>query len=284
MKTKLVGFFSAIVLALGLSSSAEALTLQVVDSLTTESPFGVLFDGTNVWFSTGIGGNVIHKIDQNSAGIPIIGSPVTLAGGGTGAMAWDGSHFLSSASKTITFFNPNGSLASSLAITANTTGFSLIDGLDFDHNEIWWSPDVGNVYRLDTAGAFTGPVNPVLGGAGGFSGVERIDVGSYSFLIVVNDAFVPRQLCKVSLTGVFDVNNDCATLSNSRYEDLAFDGRFLYAADLFGNRIDKIDLSIDGGSIFLPPGGTVPEPASAILLTTGFAAIFGVLRNRRRDS
>lgn len=280
---KLITFFGAIVLALGLFGSAgAALTLEVVDSLATSSPFGVLFDGTNVWFSTGVGGNVIQKIDQNSAGIPIIGSPVTLTGGGTGAMAWDGSHFVSSAGKTISFFNTNGGLASSLVITANTSGFSLIDGLDFDHNEFWWSPDVGNVYRLDTAGAFTGPVNPVLGGAGGFSGVERIDVGANSFLIVVNDAFVPRKLCKVSLTGVFDVNNDCATLSNSRYEDLAFDGRFLYAADLFGNRIDKIDLKIDGGSVFVPPDGNVPEPSSFILLGIGLLVITHYGQRRRR--
>jgi hypothetical protein len=254
--------------------AANALELTVVDSLTTSNPFGVLFDGTNVWFSTGVGGNVIHKIDQTAAGMPIIGSPVTLTGGGTGALAWDGSHFVSAADDAINFFNTNGSLSSVTAITAPVSGFDLIDGLDFDHNEIWYSPDVGNVYRLDTAGAFTGPVNPVLGGAGGFSGVERVDAGGNSFLIVVNDAFSPRRLCQVSLTGSFNLANDCAILSNTRYEDLAFDGRYLYAADVFGNRLDKIDLTgAGGGSIFEPPSG-VPEPATLTLLLTGLGGLF----------
>lgn len=263
-----------LIFTVGSVGAANALTLTVVDSLTTTNPFGVAFDGTNVWFSTGVGGNVIHKIDQNAAGMPIIGSPVTLTGGGTGALGWDGSHFVSSSGTTIYFFNTNGTLNSSTAITAPVSGFGLIDGLDFDHNEIWYSPDVGNVYRLDTAGAFTGSVNPVLGGAGGFSGVERVDVGADSFLIVVNDAFSPRKLCQTSLTGVFNSTTDCATLSNSRYEDLAFDGRYLYAADLFGNRIDKIELTgAGGGSIFVPPSG-VPEPATMTLFLTGLGGLY----------
>lgn len=275
-----VKWFSALIVgalvALGLGGAADALTLSVVDSLATSNPFGVLFDGTNIWFTSGVGGNTLHQINQNAAGLPVTGVTRTLSGGGTGAMGWDGSHFVSASGTSINFFNATtGALTSTTAITAAVFGSGLIDGLDFDHNEIWWSPDVGAVFRLDTAGAFIGP-NPVLPAAGGFSGVERIDVGANSFLIVVNDATSPRKLCKVTLAGAFDPVADCATLPNTRYEDLAFDGRFLYAADVFGNRLDKIDLAIDGGSIFQPPGPggpQVPAPASLLLVGVGLIGL-----------
>lgn len=282
MKKWLSVLFGGGLLALGLAGPASALTLTVVDSGNYSfGAFGLLFDDTNVWVSTGVGSNVIAQINQNAPGMPLTGVTRTLTGGGTGAMAWDGSRFVSASGKTVFFFNAaTGALDSSLAVDPGITGFSLIDGLGFNaaSNEIWFSPDVGNVYRLDaTTGLFKGP-NPVLGGAGGFSGVERIDVGGNSFLIVVNDAFIPRQLCKTGLDGSFNPVADCAQLPNQRYEDLAFDGRFLYAADVFGNRVDKIDLAMDGGSIF------VPEPASLILVGTGLVGLGLIAWRRRRES
>jgi hypothetical protein len=273
-----VKWFSALIVgalvALGLGGAADALTLTVVDSLNTSNPFGVLFDGTNVWFSSGVGGSTLHQINQNAAGLPVTGVTRTLSGAGCcGAMAWDGTHFVSAASGTVGFFNAvTGAFVSSVGTSG---GGGLIDGLDFDHNEIWYSPDVSAVFRFDSSGAPVGP-NPVLPAAGGFSGVERIDVGANSFLIVVIDATSPRKLCKVTLAGAFDPVADCATLPNTRYEDLAFDGRFLYAADVFGNRLDKIDLAIDGGSIFQPPGPggpQVPAPASLLLVGVGLIGL-----------
>lgn len=267
-------------LALGLTGPANALTLNLVDSSSPLYPFGtfgLLFDGTNVWVSEGVGSSTIAQINQNAAGLPLTGVTRTLSGTGCcGAMAWDGSHFVSASGGNVGFFNAaTGAFVSSVATSA---GGGLIDGLDFDHNEIWYSPDVGNVFRLDSTGAFAGP-NPVLAGGGGFSGVERIDTVSESFLIVVNDASSPRTLCKTTLAGVFNPATDCVTLPNQRYEDLAFDGRFLYAADVFGNRVDKIDLLIEGGgSIF--DGGRVPAPATLVLLGLGLATLAGLSRRK----
>jgi len=72
-------------LAWGLEGAADALTLTVVDSLNTSNPFGVVFDGTNVWFSQGVAGNLLRQVNQNAAGLPLTGVTRTLSGGGTGA-------------------------------------------------------------------------------------------------------------------------------------------------------------------------------------------------------
>ena len=68
---------------------------------------------------------------------------------------------------------------------------------------------------------------------------------------------------------------------NQRYEDLAFDGRYVWAADYYGNKIDKFDvLGGGGGSIFEP--GVAPEPTSLILLGSGLVGL--ALMRRRRQS
>jgi len=265
----------ACVLAIAMNVSAVTVTLQVVDSNpTVGSIFGVLFDGTNIWASTGVGSSTIRQYNQNLAGMPLTGVTRTLTGPGCcGAMAWDGTNFVSASGATVGFFNAvTGSSVSSVTVTG-TTGSGLIDGLDYDNGQIWFSPDVGNVYRLTSAGAVIGLPNPFLGGAGGYSGVERVDIGANSFVIVVNDASSPRRLCVHNQVDATLIG--CATIANSRYEDLAFDGRYLYAADLNGNRLDKIDILVDGGAIF----SSVPEPSSMLLVST--AAISLILRLRK---
>jgi len=270
-------------LALGLTGPASALTLNVVDHGNYGfGAFGLLFDGTNVWVSEGVGGNVIAQINQNAAGMPLTGVTRTLSGPGCcGAMGWDGTHFVSSSGSVIGFFDATTGATAGSITTAVSGG--LNDGLDFDHGEVWFGPDVGNKFRVNgTTGAFVGP-QPVTTGGGGFSGIERIDAAGNTFLIVVNDASSPRLLCKTDLVGNFTAATDCASLPNQRYEDLAFDGRFLYAADVFGNRVDKIDLAIDGGSIFVPSGpGGVPEPGTLLLVGLGLVTLAGLRRRSRK--
>ncbi|MSV29762.1 MAG: hypothetical protein EXQ52_13600, partial [Bryobacterales bacterium] len=136
-------------------------------------------------------------------------------------------------------------------------GDNQVDGLDIDNGEVWHSLDVSAVYRNSRAdGSSIAGGSPFLpGGSGGYSGVERVDIGANTFVIVVNDASNPRQLCVHQLDAT---EIGCSALPNSRYEDLAFDGRYLYAADLNSSRIDKIDVIVDGGSIFVD----TPEPVS----------------------
>ena len=270
-------------LALGMATSASALTLQVVQSMTFGSVFGVAFDGTNIWASDNSG--TLKQVNQSN--MTLTGTQISQ--GRWSASAWDGSHFLSAGGNQVFKTNPDGTSAG--AITLNGFSAGLIDGLDFDHNEIWWSRDVGEVNRFDSAGNPVG-AQPAVGGAGGYSGVERVDTTNSAFLILINDAFNPRKICKSSFTGVFDSVADCAELANSRYEDLAYDGRYLYVADYFGGRLDKIDLIGEGGSIFVPPCGAAGQPAcpapilgTSSLLVTGLAIFFlmGPAISRRRE-
>jgi hypothetical protein len=254
------------------STAAHAtLDLTVVGSMNVTSAFGLAFDGTNVWYSTP---SQFQRIDQ--ATMTALGSSFSVPV--WSEIAWDGSHIVFASGSTLTLKNTDGTSAGTKTLTGGSPG-GLIDGLDIDGGKVWYSPDVSFVDRYDYAtGAFEARVLP---SGGGFSGVEKITVGSASFLMVVNDASSPRKLCRTSLAGAFSVADDCATLPNSRYEGLAFDGRYLYAADYYGNRIDKIDLKVDGGSIFVPPPvGAVPEPETYALMLLGLAGVAGVARRK----
>jgi hypothetical protein len=239
------------------AGAAPVVTLSLVASFPRgvpfNGPFGLAFDGTNIHWSEFNG--TIHEM--TTAGVDT--GNTTTNPLGWSALAWSGTQLVASSGTTVTFFDRYTALNQTSVTVTGTSGFSLIDGLDFDHNEIWYSPDVGNVYRRSAAGAPVGLPDPLLGGGGGFSGIERVDVGANTFLIDVNDASSPRKLDIRQLDGTLLGQ---ATLVNDRYEDLAFDGRYLYAADFYGAKIDKIDLLVDGGSIFQPG---IPEPGTLII-------------------
>ena len=249
--------------------SAQAITidLKVVDTFARSSPFGLAYDGTNIWW--GDSSSTLHQMTTSGVDTGV----TTTNPAGWSAISWDGSHLLGASGSSIFKFNRDTGAIDSTISSPFPDG--LIDGLGYGGGRIYWSPDVGPIYSLKPDGSDVKNVTPTSGG-GGFSGVEPVTVGSDSFMIVVNDAFSPRKLCAESLDGTTEIG--CAQLLNSRYEDLAFDGRYIYAADYYGGKIDKIDLLVDGGSIFVPPTDT-PEPATLAVLGT---ALVGFAATRRR--
>jgi hypothetical protein len=266
--------------SLALATSAQAaVTLTLVDSFARSNAFGLAFDGTDLWW--GDSGGTIHGM--TTAGVD---TGKTVQGPYWSALAYNNSadNLVVMQSGSITQFDrPSGPGQSYTTLNPTTTAIAggyggLIDGLDTQGDRLWWSPDVDKVYHSPIDGS--GSRTEFLGGAGGYSGVEYVSVSGSEYVIVVNDASSPRRLC-VHLMDASELG--CTTLPNSRYEDLAFDGRYLYAADFYGSRIDKIDLLSDGGSIFEPPPiGGIPEPATWAVMILGFGAAGAMLRRKQQ--
>jgi len=279
MQVKISTLAAATVSSLALATSAQAaVTLTLVDSYARSNAFGLAYDGSNIWWSDS--GGAIHGMSTNG-----VDTGKTVQGPYWSALAYnDGANKLvvMQNGSIVQFDRPTGLGETYTNLNPSTTPIAggyggLIDGLDTQGSRLWWSPDVDKVYHspLDGSGSRT----EFLGGAGGYSGVEYVNVSGNEYVIVVNDASSPRRLC-VHLMDASEVG--CTTLPNSRYEDLAFDGRYLYAADFYGSRIDKIDLLSDGGSIFEPPTGGVPEPGTWGLLILGLGATGAMLRRKHR--
>ena len=271
-------FLAAAALLLPATANA-AVTLNVVQSFnkTSTGAFGLAFDGNNIWYSNNSG----SIFEMTTSGVNT-GNQIT--GTTWSALAWN------SATNKIAIVENNGitqynravgvQAGSALSPTHTNIAGSpnfLTDGLDIEGGVLWWSPDVNAVNKsnLDGSGVMT---TFLAAGAGGYSGVEFLTASNgVSYVIVVNDGLNPRNLCihntDATLVG-------CTALANSRYEDLAFDGRYLYAADYGSSRIDKIDLLVDGGSIF----GGVPEPTTWGMMLVGFGIVGGAMRRRQRTS
>jgi hypothetical protein len=257
-------------------SKAATVTLGLKASYPKAAPFGMAFGDGFLWWQSS--SNVINQmtlsgIDTGSTAI----NPL-----GWSALGWDSGQLVAAQNTNVTYFSPSTSaISKTTTITEPVTGIlGLIDGLDIGPGgEIWYSPDVGNVYRLTADGTASIPsgVNPFLGGGGGYSGVERIDVTAGTFVLVVNDASSPRRLCIHELSGS---EIGCTAFNNQRYEDLAYDGQYLWAADFFGNKIDKFCVQIDGGNCLgdPPPPTNVPGPLPLL----GAAVALGYSRKLRQ--
>lgn len=261
------------------SANAATITLTLVDSFARTSAFGLAFDGSKIWWSDN--GGSVHEMTTGG-----VDTGNVITGTQWSALAWDGT------TNRIAEVNNNGIDEYNRATTGSQTGASLfaahthiagdpnflVDGLDIHGSTLYWSPDVSfvNTSPLDGSGTTQ---TFLLKGSGGFSGVQFVSVASSNYVFVVNDASSPRQLCYHDAVTAAQIG--CTVLANSRYEDLAFDGRYLYAADYYGNRIDKIDVLSDGASVFVPPAGGVPEPATWTMMLVGFGGLGAVLRRRR---
>jgi hypothetical protein len=256
------------------ASHAASVTLGLEASFPKTSPFGLAYGDGHIWWQAS--SSTINKMTLGGVDTGITtNNPL-----GWSALAWENGQLVSAQNKTVKYFDPvTAGNQKTTTITENVTGsLSLIDGLDIGPSgEIWYSPDVGNVYRLTADGTDSIPsnVNPFLGGGGGYSGVERIDVTSGTYVFVVNDARSPRRLCVHEITGA---EIGCSNFSNQRYEDLAFDGQYLWAADYYGNKIDKFCVKIDGGDCLGDPPNPSPSSVPGPLPIVGVATAFGYSR------
>lgn len=251
-------------------ASAVTVTLNLVASYARNGPFGLAYDGSKVWWSQNNG--AINEM--TTAGVDT-GNQIT--GTTWSALAYNpANHKIATVNGGGIYSYDRPTTGTVAASALNPTfqaiaggPYFLTDGLDIHGSTLWWSPDVSTVYASALDGS--GSASTFLSGS--YSGVQYVSTSSHDFLVVVNDGSSPRNLCvhntDASLVG-------CTILANSRYEDLAYDGRYLYAADYYGNKIDKIDLQVDGKSI----GGT-PEPDTWALMIVGFGLV-GVATRRRQ--
>jgi len=244
-------------------ANADVLTLTLNNSFSFSGAFGLAFDGTNLHVSTSSG--LITEINPNTG---VATGNTTTNPRGWSALAWDGTQLVGAQGNQVTYFDKTtGANQRSVTIPFSA---GLVDGLDIGPSgEIWWSRDVGPVDRFSATGTLIQAGIPIPPGAG-FSGVEYInDIALGEILVVVNDAFSPRRLSVAKLDGTLLAE---ASFANSRYEDLAFDGTYLYAADFVGGRIDKYGVKV-GDVIIGGGGGGVPDNGS----TLGFLGVACVL-------
>lgn len=176
----------------------------------------------------------------------------------------------------------------------NGVGTGLVDGIDIEGGNTWVSHDVNDIYVNGLLFADNGePAQaslPDWNGDGsentlGWSGVEQ--VGSSVFAVAVQDhgnSGLTRTIVEFDLAGNLVAYDPDGDVRATRWEDLACDGSFLYAADVRGD-IDSNgtlgDVYVLGGSA-CHPLTAVPTPSSLLLLSIGIPALRLLGNTRRR--
>jgi len=155
------------------SAGAASISLKLVDSFQRSGPFGLAFDGTYIYWSQ----NNAQVHQMTTSGVDTGLAP--FSGQVWSELAWDGSQLMSTRNGNLYKFDVGGGNLTTSSIRYD----GLIDGLDYDQGDLWYSPDVDVVYRLSGDGTTTVGPNPFLGGAGGYSGVERIQATDKDYVV-----------------------------------------------------------------------------------------------------
>ena len=303
----------------------------------TPSAFGLAYDSVNnlIWFSQGGSGDaLIHSLkpfksftaaDLANPNVTTVGGVIRInTTGGPGTLdiagttnpaASFGAHSRALAfdapsgqlvmpgipAGTLNAFDPftAGNLNSNFRPGSGIPGFPLIDGLDVDGPNVWYSPDALDIFLNGKLFA-NGPdiltpknpdqtlevsdgllVPPALGEQGlGWAGVEQVGDAVFAVAVLVNENVGrSRTLVRFDLSGIlvaFDPDGDPVA---ARWEDLAFDGQFLYAADTFGdanNNGTLGDIYVFGVTGGLQ--GPMAEPSTIVLFSIGILVLLGFAR------
>jgi len=155
-----------------------------------------------------------------------------------------------------------------------------VDGLDVDGGNVWLSNDVNNTYK--NGALFSNRLNPAhttlpsWSGSGGavavgWSGVEQVCGSLFAVAVqTLNDSLTSRTLVRFDAnTGVLVGFDPDGFGVGQHLEDLAFDGQFLYVADVFGDANgsgavgDIYVFKVTGG--LEDPGCTCVSPPSGMV-------------------
>lgn len=226
------------------------------------------------------------------AGVKLISDGLNGAGGGAGQLDVAGSTTPSGGSNfdTLTYDSSiqqlvlnQGNLVSFDPFTAghlnnayhsgtpNQSGFA--DGLDVKGNNVWFSPDQGPIYKNGVLFASdSNPAQMVPNQQYGWSGVQDVTTQNGHSLFAVAVLNENDQSGKSRTIVRFDPNTGALLGFDpnpnpvaARWEGLGFDGRYLYAADLRGVKVNANGVE---GNIYVfdvtGQGGTLTASAPFI--------------------
>ena len=103
---------SALAVAIAGPSGAADITLDLVASYERTSPFGLAYDGSNIWWS-----DDSRTVHQMTTGGDDTGT--TFTGPVWSELAWNGSQLIQASGTTVYFFDRDGTNQTTQSITAS---------------------------------------------------------------------------------------------------------------------------------------------------------------------